>query len=425
MKLLIIDDEENMCHMLKAMTERHGYKVTTAFNGADALEIIKNKSFDFILCDVKMPQMDGMTFLEKGAAFCQDSTIIMMSAYGTVDLALSAMKAGAYDFISKPFKADEVLLTLKKAEEREQLRRENRRLKDEIAEIKGNGGFDRMVATSAVMQEVFKLAQKVARYDTTVLITGESGTGKELVARGIHKSSPRANRSFVAINCGSLPENLLESELFGYVKGAFTGADKDSKGLFAEADGSTLFLDEIGELPLAMQVKLLRVLQEQEIRPIGSSKTIKVNVRVLAATAKDLGEQVQLGLFREDLFYRLNVVQIKIPPLRVRRDDIPLLCQHFVEKYNRKFQTRVNGFTEEAMQTILRLLWPGNVRELENIIQRGIVLASGSNIDVNHLPAILERSQQQNLQVTSFENSGECLSLKIAQRRLEAGSACM
>ena len=419
MKLLIIDDEENMCHMLKAMTERHGYKVTTTFNAVTALELIKQESFNFILCDVKMPQMDGMTFLKKGAAYHQDSTIIMMSAYGTVDLALAAMKAGAYDFISKPFKADEVLLTLKKAEEREQLRRENRRLKEEIAEIKGDDGFDRMVATSAVMQEVFKLAQKVARYDTTVLITGESGTGKELVARGIHNSSPRANRSFVAINCGSLPENLLESELFGYVKGAFTGADKDSTGLFAEADGSTLFLDEIGEIPLAMQVKLLRVLQEQEIRPVGSSKTKKVNVRVLAATAKDLAEQVQLGLFREDLFYRLNVVQIKIPPLRVRRDDIPLLCQHFVDKYNRKFQTKVNGFTEEAMKTILGLLWPGNVRELENTIQRGIVLASGANIDIKHLPAIFEKTQRQDLQDNLVENSKGNLSLKLAQRRLE------
>ncbi len=418
MKLLIIDDEENMCHMLKAMTERHGYKVTTAFNGMAALELIKNEYFDFILCDVKMPQMDGMAFLKKGATYHQNSTIIMMSAFGTVDLALDAMKAGAYDFISKPFKSDEVLLTLKKAEEREQLRRENRRLKDEIANIKGDDGFGRMVAVSAGMKEVFALAQKVARYDTSVLITGESGTGKELVARGIHNCSPRAKRSFVAINCGSLPENLLESELFGYVKGAFTGADKDRKGLFKEADDSTLFLDEIGELPLAMQVKLLRVLQEQEIRPIGSSKTEKINVRVLAATAKDLKEQVQLGAFREDLFYRLNVVQIKIPPLRVRKEDIPLLCQHFVEKYNRKFQTKVNGLTEEAMKTILRLLWPGNVRELENTIQRGIVLASGTNIDVSNLPAIFEKTQEE-LPGNSFEGSTESLSIKLAQRQLE------
>ena len=419
MKLLIIDDEENMCHMLQAMIERHGYIVTTAFDGMSALEKIRDEHFDFILCDVKMPQMDGMTFPEEGAEYHQDSTVIMMSAYGTVDLALAAMKAGAYDFISKPFKTDEVLLTLKKAEEREQLRRENRRLKKEIADIKGDDGFGSMVATSAGMKEVFALAHKVAQYDTTILITGESGTGKELVARGIHKNSPRANLPFVAINCGSLPENLLESELFGYVKGAFTGADKDSKGLFKEADGSTLFLDEIGELPLAMQVKLLRVLQEQEIRPIGSSTANRVNVRILAATAKDLREQVQLGAFREDLFYRLNVVQIKIPPLRDRRDDIPLLCQHFIEKYNRKFQTKVNGLTEEAMKKILRFMWPGNVRELENTIQRGTVLASGTYIDVDHLPAILGVTQQHELPSNDFESTVENLSLKLAQRHLE------
>ena len=422
MKLLIIDDEENMCHMLRAMIEKHGYMISTAYNGQAALAIIKEEQFDFILCDVKMPHMDGMTFLEKGAQFCRNSTIIMMSAYGTVDLAITAMKAGAYDFISKPFKTDEVLLTLKKAEEREQLRRENRRLKEEIAEIKADVGFGAMVAKSSEMKEVFTLANKVARYETTVLITGESGTGKELVARGIHKNSPRSEKHFFAINCGSLPENLLESELFGYVKGSFTGAEKDSKGLFREADGSTLFLDEIGELPLGMQVKLLRVLQEQEVRPIGSSTSNKVNVRILAATAKDLEEQVHQGMFREDLFYRLNVVQIKLPPLRERRDDIPTLCQHFVTKYNNKLQANVNGLSAEAMKKVLRFHWPGNVRELENTIQRGIVLTTDSFIDVDHLPSGLESlkwNRDQFYGVEGTEDNLDNLSLKDAQRQLE------
>ncbi len=311
-------------------------------DGEIALDMIAREHFDFILCDVKMPGVDGMMFLEKGRGFLKDSTVIMMSAYGTVDLALQAMQAGAYDFISKPFKSDEVLLTLKKAEEREQLRRENQRLKRTIDEFSRETSFAGMVGASDKMRHLVELGLKVAQYDTTVLITGESGTGKELIARGIHTNSPRSERTFVAINCASLPENLLESELFGHVRGAFTGADYQHKGLFREADGSTLFLDEIGELPLTMQVKLLRVLQEREIRPVGSARSEKVNVRVLAATSKDLAYQVAQGAFREDLYYRLNVMQLRLPPLRERQEDIPLLCHHFIKKFNRKFETKVS-----------------------------------------------------------------------------------
>jgi len=417
MELLIVDDEENMCHMLKAMVERHGYAVDTANDGESALELIKNKQFEFILCDVKMPTMDGMMFLAKGANYLRNSTVIMMSAYGTVDLALEAMKAGAYDFISKPFKSDEVLLALKKAEEREQLKKENRRLKDEIADIKEDEGLRGLVAKSAGMRKIFSLVRKVAVYDTTVLITGESGTGKELVARGIHEISPRRNKALVAVNCGSIPENLLESELFGYVKGAFTGAAKNKRGLFEEAEGATLFLDEIGELPLAMQVKLLRVLQEQEIRPVGALHSKNVNVRVVAATARDLEEQVRNGAFREDLFYRLNVMHIPIPSLRERKEDIPLLCNHFVKKMNSKFNTKIKSISPRAMLAIDDHPWPGNVRELENVIQRGIVLTETDVVDADHLPQYITNS------VSIQDDSAEMvdkLSLKVAQKKLEA-----
>ena len=299
-KLLIVDDEENMRHMLEAMLSRHNYEISAAEDGMQASALIQENDFDFILCDIRMPNMDGLEFLVNNIHDLSNSTVIMMSAYGSVDLALEAMKNGAYDFISKPFKTDEVLLTLKKAEEREQLKNENIQLK-KVLEIRGDG-FSDIIGTSKKIKTIIDLAEKVAPYNTTVLVTGESGTGKELIARGIHANSPRSSQPFFAINCGSIPGDLLESELFGYLKGSFTGADKNKKGLFEEADGSTLFLDEIGELPLAMQVKLLRVLQENEIRPVGSSTVKKVDVRIIAATAKSLPEEVEQGVFRQDLF---------------------------------------------------------------------------------------------------------------------------
>jgi len=420
MNLLIIDDEKNMCHMLKAMIERHGYAAEIAYDGLTALEKIRNEHYDFILCDVKMPQMDGLTLLQKGVDDLKQSTVIMMSAYGTVDLAISAMKAGAYDFISKPFKSDEVLLTLKKAEERESLRQENRLLRNKIKAIEEAGSFHGMVGKSTGMKNVFSLAQKVSGYTTTVLVTGESGTGKELVASGVHRYSARSQKPFIAINCGSIPEHLLESELFGHVKGAFTGAEKTKKGLFEEADGSTLFLDEIGELPLAMQVKLLRVLQEQEIRAVGASSSKKIDVRVVAATGRDLQEQVAKGEFREDLYYRLNVLQIAIPPLRDRKEDIPLLCHHFIKKFNSGFDTKIKAISPRAMEVLLNYSWPGNVRELENVIQRAMVLTSTDMIEDKHLPEPLKTSDS--LPEDNSYNSSvlDELSLKAAQKAMEA-----
>jgi len=387
-KLLVIDDEENMRHMLTALLKRHKYLVQTASNGQEALSLIRDKGeqYDFILCDIKMPVMDGMEFLRKTMEVAADSTVIMMSAYGSIDSAIKAMQLGAYDYISKPFKAEEILLVLKKAEERERLRKENARLRRQLTDSGIPCTFGRMVGKSQEMREIFRLAAKVAPHPTSVLITGASGTGKELLARGIHEAGPRADKSFIAVNCGSIPESLLESELFGYKKGAFTGADKDKKGLFAEADGGSLFLDEIGELPLSMQVKLLRVIQEQEVQPLGAAKPQSINVRLLAATARDLAEEVQQGRFREDLLFRLNVINIHIPPLARRLDDLPLLCTHFLEKLKKTHGVEIQGISPAAMNLLLQYSWPGNVRELENVIERALILAEKNVILPENLP---------------------------------------
>jgi two-component system response regulator AtoC len=414
-RLLVIDDEENMRHMLGTLLKKSGYSVDTAEDGSVGLERMKQNQYDFILCDLKMPKCDGMEFLETSRKQNNETTIIMMSAFGTIDSALEAMKLGAYDFISKPFKSDEVLLTLKKAEERESLKQENLRLKTQLKKIEANYNFGNMVAKSKAMQDVFTLAAKVAQYNTTVLITGESGTGKELIAKGIHYSSDRMKKPLVAVNCGGIPENLLESELFGHVKGAFTGADRNKKGLFEEANTGTLFLDEIGELPLSLQVKLLRVLQEGEIRPVGDSKTMKTDVRIVAATSKNLQEEVKHGNFREDLFYRLNVMHIKLPALRERMEDLPILCQIFIQEFNRKFSKNINGIAPSAMSLLLRSTWPGNVRELENAIERAVVLAEDTILVPDNFSHVLEPGSVD-------ENKDDFLngfSLKEAQKVFE------
>ncbi len=414
-RVLVIDDEQNMQHMLRAILSRSGYLVETAGNGQQGLDMLQVGNLDFVLCDIRMPVMDGMDFLQKASALEHGATIIMMSAYGTVDSAIEAMKQGAYDYISKPFKAEEILLVLKKAEERESLQRENAALRRQLADIGGPSGFGRMVGKSKKMQEIFQLATKVAQHATTVLVTGESGTGKELVARGIHDLSPRKGKPFVAINCGGIPENLLESELFGYVKGAFTGAEKNKKGLFEEADGGTIFLDEIGELPVSMQVKLLRVLQEQEIRPVGAARSRKVDVRVIAATARDLAREVREGDFREDLFYRLNVVNIHIPPLRERSEDIPLLSRHFAEKLAARMDVEVNGIAPAAMQLLMGHSWPGNVRELENVIERAVILAEKKVILPENLPSEFGTKRQARRLDDFFAG----FSIKKAQKIME------
>jgi two-component system response regulator AtoC len=339
----------------------------------------------------------------------------MMSAYGTIDTAIAAMKLGAYDYISKPFKSDEVFLTLKKAEERESLRQENRLLKEHIKEIESNTSFGNLVAKSEAMQKTLRVAAKAAQYKTTVLILGDSGTGKELIARAIHSEGDRSDMPLVPVNCGGIPETLLESELFGYKKGAFTGADKNKKGLFQEAHGGTIFLDEIGELPLALQVKLLRVLQENEVRMIGDSKSTQIDVRVLAATSRNLEEDIKKGAFREDLYYRLNVLSIKIPPLRDRAEDIPLLCDHFMKRFNRSLNKKIAGIAPAAMSRLLEYPWPGNVRELENAIERALVLVEGDELLPEHFPSEFGQRSGQDASDMLFDG----YSLKVAQKLME------
>ena len=414
-RLLVIEDEENMRHMLTALLKKSGYLVDTAPDGSIGLKMVDQTLYDYILCDLRMPKVGGMEFLKSARDKLWETTVIIMSAYGTIDTAIEAMKLGAYDYISKPFKSDEVLLTLKKAEERESLKRENRWLKERIRKIQDNYSFGTMVAKSKTMQSVFMLSEKAARYSTTVLITGESGTGKELVARAIHFTGDRSETPIVTVDCGGIPENLLESELFGHIKGAFTGADRNKKGLFEEADGGTIFLDEIGELPLALQVKILRVLQENEIRPLGESKTKRIDARVIAATSRILENDVKKGDFREDLFYRLNVLHIKLPPLRERSEDIPLLCQHFIDKFNIRLEKDIRGIAPAAMSLLLKHQWPGNVRELENVIERAAVLSEEIILQPDNFPIEPALSSESE----TLDGIIEGYSLKTAQKNLE------
>jgi two-component system response regulator AtoC len=399
--------------MLSSFLRKHNYHTDEAGNGEDALRRIRDQLYDIVLCDIRMPLMDGMTFLKKMAEEdLTEATVIMMSAYGTIDDAIEAMKIGAYDYVSKPFKPDEILLTLKKAEERERLRRENLHLR---SEIRKEYSFENIIAKSAEMHRIFESVRKVADYKTTVLITGESGTGKELIARAIHYHSDRASGPFVAINCGAIPDNLLESELFGHVKGAFTDASRNKKGLFEEADGGTLFLDEIGELPKFLQVKILRALQDSEIRRVGDTKSHKVDVRIIAATVKDLAREVSRGSFREDLYYRLNVIPIHLPPLRERREDIPLLVQHFIKKFNENLERKIQGIASEAIGPLMDYAWMGNVRELENTIERAMVLSDSDHIRMEQLPdRILEGSRTGCPVLGDME-----LSIKKASRAME------
>jgi len=415
-RILIVDDEESFRHMLSIILGKEGYEVETASNGEEAIQKLSSSSFDQVLCDIRMPNMDGLEFLKTVKNIGVETTIIMMSAYGTIDIAIEAMKLGAYDYISKPFKPDEIILTLRKAEEREQLRRENRLLRKEIQK---EYGFENIVSKNEKMLKIFDIIKKVAPYKSTILITGESGTGKELVARALHFNSNRAGNPFIAINCGAIPENLLESELFGHAKGAFTDAIRMKKGLFEEADGGTLFLDEIGELPPQLQVKLLRVLQEGEIRRIGESKPIKVDVRIVAATVKDLAKEVNEGRFRDDLFYRLNVLPIHIPPLRERKEDIPLLVNHFIKKYSQSMNKVVNGIDPMALNALMNYKWYGNVRELENTIERAVVLADGENIELKHLPMEIQEYKEEVNLSSQIEIENEDYSIKKATKVLE------
>lgn len=411
-KILIIDDEESMRHMLSLILKKEGYEVITANGGKEALELVSSISFDFILSDIIMPEMDGLELLQALKDRKVESTIIMMSAYGTINTAVEAMKRGAYDYISKPFRPDEALMALRKAEERESLRQENIRLRQEVLR---EYSFGNIIGKSPRMLQIFELIKKISDYKTSVLLVGESGTGKEMVARCLHYNSPRSKAPFIAVNCGAIPETLLESELFGHEKGAFTDAKKEKRGSFEMAHEGTLFLDEVGELSPSAQVKLLRALQEGEIKRLGSERPITVDVRIIAATVKDLHKEVAGGKFREDLFYRLNVLQLNLPPLRERKEDIPLLTEHFIQKYNNRHKLNIEGISEEALTFLLNYNWPGNVRELENIIERAMILTQGRKIMAENLPAEIKSPEQNRIKKLIEEE----ISIKKATRLLE------
>jgi two-component system response regulator AtoC len=383
-------------------------------NGEDALRELASRDYDLVLSDVRMPRMDGLALLRRALELRPDLTFIVMSAYGTHDTAIEAMKAGAYDYVSKPFKPDEVVLVLRKAEERLRLSRENRRLRSELA---AGFRFENFVGSSPAVQEMLRQVRKVAPTKTTVLLTGESGTGKELVARAIHELSPRAAMPFVAVNCGAIPAELLESELFGHVRGAFTDASRDKKGLAAEADGGTLFLDEIGELPFGLQVKLLRFLEDEQVRRVGDTRSERVDVRVVAATARDLARAVKDGQFREDLFYRLNVLQVRLPALRERPEDVPALVDHFLAKYRRlRPDAPLAGVSPGALEVLATHRWPGNVRELEHAVERAVVLADGPMLEEGDLPDEVRAVPGQ---ASPAAAPGRDLSVKRAFRALE------
>jgi two-component system, NtrC family, response regulator AtoC len=419
-RVLIVDDEQNLRHMLQTLLKREGYEPVGVPSVESALRELADRPYEVVITDLRMPGQNGMDLVDEIRRRQLGTTVVVMTAYGSRDIAIEAMKRGAYDYISKPFEADELVLLLRKAEEREGLFRENQSLHKQIRAggQEPETGLGDLVARSQQMLDLFRTVRKIAEFKTTVLIGGESGTGKELIARAIHRLSPRAQAPFIAVNCGAIPDNLLESELFGHRKGAFTDANRDRKGLFEEASGGSLFLDEIGELPLGLQVKLLRVLQEGEIRRLGDSQDIRVDVRVVAATARDLSAEVSRGAFREDLFYRLNVFALHLPPLRERREDIPLLVEHFLARMNARMGLAIAGTSTEAMRLLVEYDWPGNVRELENCIERAIVLCEGTHIEVEALPERLRQAPAVIL--TPTPSPDDCdLSIKRASRRSE------
>jgi len=389
-KILVVDDEPGLRQTLTRILGAEGHTTLTASDGEEALaRLSEEDDIDLVLCDLRMPKMSGLEMIEQYNAKGGHALLVAMSAYGDADTAIAAMQKGAYDYVPKPFRADEVVLVVRKAAEREKLRRRVASLEGELRTIRGE---EEIVGRSPAMRAAMEVARKVARHPSTVLLTGESGTGKELFARLIHRSSPRADDAFVAVNCGAIPEALLESELFGHAKGSFTGASVDKAGLFEEAHGGTLFLDEIGDLPVALQVKLLRALQSGEVRRVGANASTQVDVRLITATNRDLAADIASGRFRGDLYYRINVVTIKLPALRERPQDIPELALHFLRRYNARLGLGVESIAPAAMRQLTDYAWPGNVRELENVIERALVLAHGSTIEPEHLAEFVKAS---------------------------------
>ncbi|HUL30962.1 MAG TPA: sigma-54 dependent transcriptional regulator [Thermodesulfobacteriota bacterium] len=414
-RILVVDDEMIVCESLKRILEEEGYEAEDALSGKEAFEKMKANPFDIVITDLKMPGIDGMEVLRTFRKEYPDSIIIMITGFSTVETAVEAMKLGAFDYIPKPFTPDEVAVVVKKAIEKKNLILENIYLRQELQE---KYGFQNIVGRSKKMQEIYRIIAKVAVTDSTVLVYGQSGTGKELIARAIHFNSQRREKQFVPVDCAVLSENLLESELFGHVRGSFTGAVSTKPGLFEVADGGTVFLDEVGNISLSIQAKLLRVLQEREFTPVGGTKSKKVDIRLIAATNKDLEKMIKEEVFREDLYYRLNIVPIYLPTLKERQEDIPLLAVHFLKKYADEMGKTVKGFTPEAMEKMMRYPWPGNIRELENVIERTMVMIDGEMVSMEHL--ILPGQQEKEISESQIPLTSEELKEIKKQMREKA-----
>ena len=389
-KVLIIEDEEAQRELIAGFLKRQGLEVATAEGGAQGIEKVRQERFDLVVTDYRMPGFSGLDVLRGVKRVNPEIPVIIITAYGTIETAVEAMKEGAYDYLTKPIDLDDLWHGIRRVRERQELMAENRELREQL---QGRYHFDQIIGDSGKMQEVLALVHRVSSSNATVLIRGESGTGKELIARAIHYNSPKRDGPFIKVNCAALPESLLESELFGHEKGAFTGAVSSRIGRFEAADKGTIFLDEIGDLSPSIQVKLLRVLQEREFERLGSNKTIKVDVRIIAATNRDLEGAIKDGRFREDLYYRLNVVPISIPPIRERREDLPSLIDHFIRRFSQENRKSITGLTREVREALLRYNYPGNVRELENILERAVVLARGPVIGLSDLPLSLQETR--------------------------------
>ncbi|MCX7876843.1 MAG: sigma-54 dependent transcriptional regulator [Melioribacteraceae bacterium] len=394
LKMLIVDDEESQVQSLKTFLSKRNYKIHTSNNGEDAIKIVKENDVDIVLTDFKMPGWDGLTTLKKIKEINPEIDVVVMTAYGTIENAVELMKAGAYDFLTKPIDLDQLENLLARLKERKNLITENKLLKNALND---KFKFDSIITKSLSMQDVLSTAARVAQAKTTVLIRGESGTGKELIAKAIHFTSSRKDKPFITVNVASLSENLIESELFGHEKGSFTGAINSRIGKFEEANGGTIFIDEVGDIPLSVQVKLLRTIQFGEYQRIGNNTTFFTDVRIIAATHRNLEEMISNKIFREDLFYRLNVVTINLPPLRKRKDDIPLLLNYFLEKYNKENSKNIKGFTKEAIDFLIKYDYPGNIRELENIVERAVVLSRGEYTSVDDLPVTISNNTSNKL----------------------------
>ncbi len=395
-RILIVDDEDGMRRLLSRVLTREGYDTVAVGSGAEALRLVANERFDLVVTDIKMPEMDGLQLLAELKEYEPSLLIIVITAYGTIENAVQALRSGAYDYIAKPFENDEIRLTVAKALERERLLAENRYLHEEL---EGRYYFSGIIGSSPAMHQVYEMVSSVAASNANVLITGESGTGKELLARSIHYNSPRKEKPFIVLNSAAISEGVLESELFGHEKGAFSGAIDTRKGRFERADQGTLFIDEVAEMSMAAQVKLLRVIQEHEFERVGGNKTISVNVRIVAATNKILEDQVKNGKFREDLYYRLNVVNINVPPLRSRREDIEPLSKYFLDKYCAETGKKITELAPRALSCLLAHDWPGNIRELQNAIERAVVLAKGSVLTPRDFPQGMQGDDQICLQI--------------------------